>query len=307
LVQAVCYAFEGYLPGGAFPHAVLFLEVDPALVDFNIHPAKREARFRILPAIHQTVVQSLRQALEAEKLVFPAASPFQQPLAWAPQAEATAVTGVPLALRGRAQLPSVRTWDRATLEPAQELREPPTADRFRYLGQVLGVFLVVEVDDDLYLVDQHAAHERILFDAFRDHGGRVQELLFPRRFTPEDEVADLLAGQWADYLPLGIRVEPVGHGEFELYSLPQTVAGMEKTVIEFLRTNTRPVADLEKDLYASLSCRAAVMDGDPLDPEAARALLRQAFALKHARCPHGRPIWTVLSRNELFERVGRLV
>lgn len=310
LVQALCYAFEGYLPGGAYPLAVLFLEVDPALVDFNIHPAKREARFRILPAIHQRVVSSLREALEGEKLKFPGKGglPFQEPLAWGSESGQADPEGrVSPVLRGRGQLPSVRTWDVASLDPAPEVREPGLEDAFRYLGQVLGVFLVAEVGDDLYLVDQHAAHERILFDAFRDHGGRVQDLLFPRRFQPEDEVLPLLEAQWMEYQALGIRLAPVGPGEFELLALPQTVAGLEKTVIDFLRTNTKPVADLEKDLYASLSCRAAVMDGDPLDPTAAKALLRQTFALKHARCPHGRPIWTVLSRKDLFERVGRLV
>lgn len=318
LVQALCHAFEGYLPGGAYPHAVLFLEVDPALVDFNIHPAKREARFRNLPAIHQKVVEGLRAALAAENLRFPAqapAPPRQEPLAFDPVAVADRAADrswAPGALRGRAQLPSVSTWDAASvarpaLSVADEVREPGTIDRFRYLGQVLGVFLVAEVGDDLYLVDQHAAHERILFDAFRDHGGRIQELLFPRRFSPEEEVLPLLEAQWSHYAALGIGLRSLGAGEFELLSLPQTVAGMEKTVIDFLRTNTKPVTDLEKDLYASLSCRAAVMDGDPLDPDAARDLLRRAFSLEHARCPHGRPIWTVLSRQELFEKVGRIV
>jgi DNA mismatch repair protein MutL len=305
LVQALCYAFEGYLPGGAYPHAVLFLDVDPALVDFNIHPAKREARFRTLPAIHQTVVESLRRALEGEKLRFPAeapALPFQEPLGLDP-----VVAAAPAVLRGRGQFPSVSTWDSLPSRPeAEEVHERP-ADGFRYLGQVLGVFLVAEVGDSLYLVDQHAAHERILFDAFRDHGGRVQQLLFPRRFRPEEEVAGLLESQWEHYAGLGIGLKPVGGGEYELTALPQTVAGMEKTVVEFVRSNTKPVADLEKELYASLSCRGAVMDGDPLDPEAARDLLRRTFALEHARCPHGRPIWTVLSRHDLFERVGRLV
>jgi len=309
LVQALCYAFEGYLPGGAYPHAVLFVEVDPALVDFNIHPAKREARFRTLPAIHQKVVEGLRGALEAEKLRFPGASDsatvYQQPLAFsepAPPFESSRPS-----LRGRAQLPSVSSWDLGRIERTDSPLSEPAADNFRYLGQVLGVFLVAEVGDELYLVDQHAAHERILFDAFRDHGGRVQELLFPRRFRPDDEVADLLARQWQDYATLGIALEPVDSGEYELLSLPQTVAGMEKVVIDFIRSNTKPVADLEKELYASLSCRAAVMDGDPLDPGAARDLLRRTFALEHARCPHGRPLWTVLSRRELFEKVGRLV
>lgn len=308
LVQALCYAFEGYLPGGAYPHAVLFVEVDPALVDFNIHPAKREARFRTLPAIHQKVVEGLRGALESEKLRFPGAPgpmDHQQPLAFF-EAAPSPGTFQP-ALRGRAQLPSVSSWDLGRVERTESPVSEPALDNFRYLGQVLGVFLVAEVGDDLYLVDQHAAHERILFDAFRDHGGRVQELLFPRRFLPDDEVADLLARQWQDYGALGITLRPLDSGEYELTALPQTVAGMERVVIDFIRTNTKPVADLEKELYASLSCRAAVMDGDPLDPGAARDLLRKTFALEHARCPHGRPLWTVLSRRELFEKVGRLV
>lgn len=304
LVQALSYAFEGYLPGGAFPNAVLFLEIDPALVDFNIHPAKREARFRTLPAIHQKVVESLRLALEGEKLRFPSpdsAGPLQAPLGLV--AEAPATTYGPL--RGRAQLPSVATWDAVAASAGPEI-PPPVPDAFRYLGQVLGVFLLAEVGDTLYLVDQHAAHERVLFDAFRDHGGRVQTLLFPRRFKPEEDVGPLLRSQWRDYEALGIGLTPVDNDEFELTALPQTVAGLERVVIDFLRTNTKPVTDLEKDLYASLSCRAAVMDGDPLDPEAARSLLRQTFRLEHARCPHGRPIWTVLTREELFVQVGRL-
>jgi DNA mismatch repair protein MutL len=301
LVQALCHAFEGYLPGGAYPEAILFVDVDPALVDFNIHPAKREARFRILPAIHQAVVGSLRAALEGQQLRFETPRSLEQPVLGLESGEPAAKA--PQALRGRAQLPSVSTWD-LPVPVAVEVRE---GDAFRYLGQVLGVFLVAEVGDELFLVDQHAAHERILFDAFREHGGRVQQLLFPRRFTADEEVAGLLDSQWKDYEALGVGLKPLGGGEYELLSLPQTVAGMEQTVIEFLRTNNKPVADLEKDLYASLSCRAAVMDGDPLDPSTARELLRKTFALKHARCPHGRPIWTTISRRELFEKVGRLV
>jgi DNA mismatch repair protein MutL len=298
LVQALCHAFEGYLPGGAYPEAVLFVEVDPALVDFNIHPAKREARFRTLPAIHQAVVSSLRTALEARQLRFPAREVPQAALEFsAPRYDAPAA-------RGRAQLPSVSVWDLPAAY-SDEVREPE--QQFRYLGQVLGLFLVAEVGDTLYLVDQHAAHERILYDAFRDHQGRIQELLLPRRFTVDEDAAPLLEAQWAEYAQMGVGLRPVGPGEYELLSLPQTVAGQEQALIDFLRTNIKPAADLENALYARLSCRAAVMDGDPLDPAAARDLLKKTFALQHARCPHGRPIWTTLSRRELFEKVGRLV
>ena len=310
LGQAMSYAFEGYLPGGVFPWSVLFVEADPALVDFNIHPAKREARFRHLPAIHQATVAALRLALEEQAgLRFEPVPRLTQARELPGLSSQDTFSQGPL-VRGRAHMPSSGVWD-TPLRPephdvVYERSENKGESRpFRYLGQVLGVFLIAEVGEDLYLVDQHAAHERILFDAFRDHGGRIQPLLFPLRFRPEEDSLELMKQHFQEYEGLGILIQPVENDEFELKALPATVAGQEKALIAFLRTNLRPVSDVEKDLYASLSCRAAVMDGDPLDPETARGLVRKAFALPHARCPHGRPIWTVLTRQELFAKVGR--
>jgi DNA mismatch repair protein MutL len=108
---------------------------------------------------------------------------------------------------------------------------------------------------------------------------------------------------WDD---LGIGIVAGTDDQFELQKLPVLVSGRERELIEFLEQSLKPAADVDKEFYASLSCRAAVMDGDPLDPVAARKLLEQTFALEHARCPHGRPIWTTLTRKDLFERVGRL-
>lgn len=302
LVQALCHAFEGYLPGGAYPHAVLMAEVDPGLVDFNIHPAKREARFRNASALHHAVVESTRRALEGQRLRFPA-----------PESAAASPPGFSFGPPDQAPAPTPAAgvwdavWEQARTAGPVEVREQAAADGFRYLGQVLGVFLLAERGRELYVVDQHAAHERLLFDAFRARGPEVQELLLPLRFRPEDEAAEALARHWQDYAPLGVRLRPAGDGAYDLEAVPLAVAGLEKTVVDFVSRNVRPVADLEKDLYASVSCRAAVMDGDPLDPATARDLLRRTFQLEHARCPHGRPIWTVLTREELFTRVGRLV
>jgi DNA mismatch repair protein MutL len=304
LVQAVGYAYEGYLPGGLWPYAEVFAEVDPSLVDFNIHPAKREARFRNAAELHRLVVQAIRTSLIERQISFPVASgQLQQPLAL----EATVRLNRPV-LRGRAQLPSLNAWD-----SDQHLAQKPVpylpsgaSPAFRYLGQVLGVFLLAEVGDTLYLVDQHAAHERVLFDQYRAQKGVGQALLFPRRFQLESEAASCLRHQLATWEDLGIGIVELTDDQFELQKLPQLVSGMEKELIEFLEHSLKPASDVDREFYASLSCRAAVMDGDPLDPEAARKLLEQTFGLKHARCPHGRPIWTTLTRQDLFERVGRL-
>ena len=304
LVQAVGYAYEGYLPGGCWPYAEVFVEVDPSLVDFNIHPAKREARFRNSAELHRLVVQAIRNALTELQLTFPSGvEQLQHPLAL----EITAETIQPV-LRGRAQLESLNFWDsdQELAQTAVPYLASSSTPSFRYLGQVLGVFLLAEVGDTLYLVDQHAAHERILFDQYRSQKQEGQTLLFPRRFHLEPEPAALLRQQLALWEDHGIGIVAGTDDQFELQKLPVLVSGRERELIEFLGQSLKPAADVDKEFYASLSCRAAVMDGDPLDPVAARKLLEQTFALEHARCPHGRPIWTTLTRKDLFERVGRL-
>ncbi|NNM54377.1 MAG: DNA mismatch repair endonuclease MutL [Spirochaetales bacterium] len=307
-VQAVSYAFEGWLPGGAYPYAAVFLEIAPHLVDFNIHPTKREARFRGADTLHRALVQTVRAGLQR---TVPSAPLFQAP----PTVSELPVSAPGLSfdseaaearapvLRGRAQLPSTSVWDNdVTPAPVQ----PEVPYPFRYLGQVLGVFLVVEKDDILYLVDQHAAHERLLYDELRSSAGQTQELLFPRRFWVEPEVLQQLKLRQQEWETLGIGLRFPDDG-VELFRLPQLVAEREGLVIEFLTTFVKPPEDIEKDLYATLACRSAVMDGDPLAPQAARDLVNRAFRLENARCPHGRPLWVTLTRQELFERIGRLV
>ncbi len=307
-VQAVSYAFEGWLPGGAYPYAAVFLEVAPHLVDFNIHPTKREARFRGADSLHRALVQTVRAGLQR---TVPSAPLFQAsptvpdlPIS-APRLafESEAAEARAPVLRGRAQLPSTSVWD-SDLAPAPV--QPEVSYPFRYLGQVLGVFLVVEKDDILYLVDQHAAHERLLYDELRSGAGQAQELLFPRRFWVEPEVLQQLRLRQQEWETLGIGLRFPDEG-VELFRLPQVVAERESLVIDFLTTFVKPPEDIEKDLYATLACRSAVMDGDPLAPQAARDLVNRAFRLENARCPHGRPLWVTLTRQELFERIGRLV
>ncbi len=310
-VQAVSYAYEGWLPGGAFPYAAVFLQVAPRLVDFNIHPAKREARFRGADSLHRALVQTVRTGLQRtvpaaplfQTTLNPAGPPPLGPsLSFGSEVQERSEGQAPV-LRGRGQLPSTAIWDTPLPKaPAtSELNYP-----FRYLGQVLGVFLVVEKDDVLYLVDQHAAHERLLYDELRSQAGQVQELLFPRRFWVEPEVLQQLQQRQTEWETLGIGLR-FPDGCAELYRLPQVAADRENLVLEFLTTFVKPPQDLEKDLYATLACRSAVMDGDPLAPQTARDLVHRAFHLENARCPHGRPLWVTLSRKELFEKIGRLV
>ena len=333
LVQAVEYAYRDYLHGGLFPVAYLFLTVEPELVDFNIHPAKREVRFRNLPDIHHRIVDVLAGYLRtfdrrAHAGFEPGPSlsglddqvprgpggyrPGHQQSAglqrdpW-PGAHGSAIPGP--AAPGSAAYARSRLPAAAEKQPAYDLtrtfRIPEEPEGFRYLGQIFGLFLVVERGDTLYLVDQHAAHERIIYERLKN-GPAGQELLFPVRFeVGEDEHAVLLRHR-EELAGMGIGVEPVETGNWQLSTVPAMVDLEAETLVELIQELADRPADFQRELYASISCRAAVMDGDILPRSAAVTIVSSAIQLTNARCPHGRPIWAEFSREELMRLVERI-
>jgi DNA mismatch repair protein MutL len=178
---------------------------------------------------------------------------------------------------------------------------------FEYLGQIFGVFLMVRRGAELLLVDFHAAHERILFDRFRS--GLVQQrLLLPVRLQADDASAmseRLLACRKA-LRERGIVVEEDQEG-WMLEAVPACFGGNTELVLEALESDQLSLESLDRSLFATLACRTARKDGDILSPDEAKALLAEALALPEPRCPHGRPVWFSLSKDELFELVGRKV
>lgn len=349
LQQAIEYAYRDYLHGGLYPVAYLFLEVDPELVDFNIHPAKREVRFRTLPEIHRRIVAAMtgflrifdrRAVATGESLPFfdsdpaPGERPLRhathepgghQPGGHGPDGHApggdaprshdgvlaSPATGTShTQTSGGEPRPAVAPW------PPERGKAPSTAfdltrrldlsrdgEGFRYLGQLMDLFLVVERGDRLYLVDQHAAHERIIYDRLR-RGGRGQELLFPVRLEVDRQSEPALRAQRRALEELGIALEE-RDGGWELVSVPAMVAIEAESLAALLMELLDRPADFQRELYASLSCRSAVMDGDRLADETAMEIIRGVLGLENARCPHGRPIWVSWSRDELASLVGR--
>ncbi len=342
LVQAVEYAYRDYLHGGLYPVAYLFLEVEPELVDFNIHPAKREVRFRNLPEIHRRVVAALsnylrvfdrRAASMGEALPFgdspvaeaPADSPGPGRDAGFPASSWTP-TGTPAGghratvappsganapgATGRAAFDLSRVFHPASAHAGEaSARETdsagPTPDGagFRYLGQIMGLFLVVERGERLYLVDQHAAHERIIYDRLRAGAGG-QELLFPVRLEVDTDAEQTLRGKREELRRLGIEVEE-RDGGWELLTVPSSVSIEAESLAALLMDLLGQPSDFERELYASLSCRSAVKDGDALAPQTAVSIVRGVMGLENARCPHGRPLWAEFSRDQLASLVGR--
>ena len=372
LIQALDYAFSGFLPGGLHPLAFLFVEIDPALADFNIHPAKKEVRFKDVESLRRSFVAAVQAFLldlgrrepgktapASEALLeleggFKLGDPvYDGPsrIAGASGAWGRAGQGSSPGFSGSAAGSAAASWgdlgelrERVAPLPRYALdgeaqadgsAEPSGASEPRFVGTALGLFLVVEWRDAIYLIDQHAAHERLLFDELSAVAPAVQELLVPSVFEPESEAEAARVGALLpDLKESGFEIEAEG-GSFLITALPAALKedpiGALKEILRDLPE--RPIVGSDgaitggteppegnspggersmrggvlRAMRATSACRAAVKDGDVLDREAARELALRALALPEPRCPHGRPIWVRLTREELYRLVRRIV
>ena len=175
----------------------------------------------------------------------------------------------------------------------------------RYAGRAFGLFILIEWGDKLYIIDQHAAHERILYNKFLEEPVPKQELLSPIPFSTESAEDDaFLEAKREDLLRLGIAMEKDGAG-WLIEALPADWrTGDAATIREILNLRTAGENMIQR-WAATLCCHAAVKDGDYPDDETAFALGKEALALREPRCPHGRPIWTEISREALYKAVRR--
>ena len=300
LVQAVEYAYEDFLRGGLHPVAYLFLEIDPHQVDFNIHPAKREVKIRNLSEIHSTVVQLLREYLRG----FNVQSSYQAVGVETPQFRFPSPAPPP-----RARYDLARTFDPWSGRPttvAEDAGTVPTGEwhGIRYLGQLFGLFLVVELENSLYLIDQHAAHERLIYDALRAQP-KSQALLVPIAVELEPAESDLAGASLDAFQRAGFELAHVGSHTWEVRSVPSYPSLTEEQVHGIVHEFLSQPANVERQLFSTVACRAAIMDGDRIDPQTALRIASGALELENARCPHGRPLWVRLERGQLMELVGR--
>jgi DNA mismatch repair protein MutL len=329
LLQAIEYGVQGWFPNGTHPAGAVYVDIEPRLADFNIHPAKREVRFADPGAIHHAITSALRDFARRVNL-------SRGGTAFASEEEAAEVSfpawpgvsgggnfgggSVPslagtLALEALLEKPPdfAPLPGRGTDAPGFRLPDsiaaevkPPPYGRSRYAGRVFGLFILMEAGDTLYLIDQHAAHERILYDRFRSRPIPKQDLLVPIPFSAESEEEDrFLESRREELDRLGIVINRDGAGWF-IEALPAGWRlGDPETVKEILSLREAG-ENMAERWAATLCCHSAVRDGDYLDDEAALALAEEALALPDPHCPHGRPVWTEISREALYRAVRRI-
>jgi DNA mismatch repair protein MutL len=185
---------------------------------------------------------------------------------------------------------------------------PPAERGIRFLGQVFGVFLVFELPGRVLILDQHAAHERIIFERLSAQGPELQDLLFPLSFDVSDDEEVRIAANRDDLEAVGIAVQRVGANAFEVTALSADFHALgEETLVELIRGVGLTISREEwrYSLRATAACRMAIKEGDRVDALTATELCARALDLPVPRCPHGRPIWHELSEETLLRLVDR--
>lgn len=352
LAAAVSHAYHGFLPEGRQPVVVLFLELPPDLVDVNVHPAKIEVRFRKETEVQSVVVRALRQALVAGQsmpAVFvnlpslpqtPAEPKFDlQPPTHAPtkpsledtadfrtllrlrfgrQDDETlaAPTTEPSTISGSSTTPATPTpIVSPPIKPTPSLL--PRPKRLTPLKQLAATYILAEDENgDLFIVSQHRAHERVLFEQLvrRMENGEVlrQGLVVPFALTLGQAQAAFVEAHLSVLKRAGFELEPFGRFTFLVRSVPALLAHRDyeqllRDLLDELTTGEVPSKDqLFHNLISTIACKAAVKAGDPLTMEEMEQLLDDLLALDNpALCPHGQPILIVLTKSELDKRFER--
>jgi len=304
LLQALEYGLQGWFPNGAHPIGAVFITIDPALADCNIHPAKREVRFADPGAIHHALSSALRDYCRHANIV----ETLEKVTIADLQPDANFV-GKDTFFVAEETAPYSATYSAPEIKPvpysAPHSVPAPEKNGTRYLGRIFDLFILVEKNNTLFVIDQHAAHERILYDKFLSGNIPKQELLVAIPFITENPEEDnFLEEKKGELARLGIIIKRNGD-EWLIEALPVGWKLSDMETAEEILNLKNARENIGERWAATYSCRSAVKDGDFLDERTALALAEEALALPVSRCPHGRPIWFELSRDDLFKAVKR--
>ena len=306
LAAAVLQAYHGLLMVGRYPMAVIFLDVSPDLVDVNVHPAKAEVRFQD----PRSVFALLQRAVRATLLNQAPAPPIDWERSWGGAGWQTPETPDSPGTGGG----SAPWQEFPGLTPAP--RGDTGVPLLRSVGQVGTAYLVAEGPDGLYLIDQHAAHERVLFERMMDDFRRgqleSQALLTPVLIELNAGEVDLLSAELENLTSLGFALEPFGGSSFRIAAVPSLLTGVDpefavRAVVEDIEEDETPLeGKLEERLAARVCKRAAVKAGQTLSLAEQAQLIRDLEACASPRtCPHGRPTMIHLSVDMLEKQFGR--
>jgi DNA mismatch repair protein MutL len=326
LAAAVMEGYSGLLMRGRYPVAVLFVDIDPAEVDVNVHPAKAEVRFRHGGAVFGLVASCIKDALALTQAPADGAEGVAASSTHAAAVPAPCRTAPLTAAEPGPAMYGPRASARMYTAPLFERSQGGRADGFSYaekgiVGVLHATYVLLEDDASLYILDQHAAHERITYERLRSaYGGQTlctQDLITPlvlelnaREFNAYGEAEGLMR-------QAGFESEPFGDTSVAVRSVPQPLAwaDIKETVMGLIHafmageipTSAAGRESLDRVL-ATVACHASVRAGRALTMEEARNLLSELDRAGAPRtCPHGRPLYRRIDVAEIEKWMGRRV
>lgn len=332
LIHALDEAYRGILPQGRFPLLICFIEAPPEFVDVNVHPTKIEVKFAREWEVHNIVISCIRDALSSSNIIpnaedlLPSASNIRRPIF-------TPTYQKKLTQPTTDELEEFRKSLTAKLEQQKEelfvpqitqggvTQEQETAAQINplegaeVLAQARNLYIVAQSPAGILLIDQHVAHERILYDQLSNMYSKVhaQRLIVPLTLNLGHREALILEHKLDDFRALGFEIESFGKDSFIVRSIPAIIVDKNyeqvlKDMIEELTelTITRRLLVRREALITTSACKMAIKAGDKLSHE---EMVRLISDLKHTSnpylCPHGRPIVVCLSNHDLDKMFGR--
>ena len=319
LVGALRAAYRDLIARDRHPIAALFLDVPLDEVDVNVHPAKTEVRFRDPSAVRGLIVGGLRHALDDESGRSAAREQAAAPVMWTTsesyQAQPTLAVGGSVVREKQAAFEPMGFVPAARAEPAIE--PVPSYPLGVARGQVAATYIVAEAEDGLVIVDQHAAHERLVLERMRAarEGGAIarQALLIPEVVELDEPDCDRLEGAAADLADMGLEIERFGPGSILVRSVPAALgktnaAALVADLAAEIAELGGPISLRDKlDLVAAtIACHGSVRAGRILSVAEMNALLREMEVTpRSGQCNHGRPTWVKLGHGEIEKLFGR--
>lgn len=304
ITRAIIEGYGQRLMKGAYPQAIILIDILPELVDVNVHPSKLEVRFKNPRMIYESLINGIMDIWKKRWTVTPVfehgeVSEFQQQ--------------IPLHVKEPPALYSEKREDIQDIwfesEPRAHKKAGFSQDNIRIIGQINNRYIVCEADDGMLLIDQHAAHERVIYEKLRNSRPgeiRVQSLLIPFQLELSVMDANILEDNLDILKELGIDIEQFGQSSFIVRALPQQISGCDinslfNEIIPILKEGARlRKEEIMDGITKLMACHSSIRSGADMSKEEMKALIHQLRKTEvPSNCPHGRPTYKRFSFSEL--------
>ena len=322
LSRALEEGYLGYLMQHQYPFCVLQIVTEGVAVDVNVHPTKQEVRFEDEIAVARFLTELVRERLHRREDIARIEAP-------PPKEEPSPLQTIPMVVEPfeEKKLSDIRAKIADEIRSDTPYRQQyeqrsfldrKTMDAHRLIGQVFGTYWMVEYDSQLYIIDQHAAHEKVLYErtmaALADKQMTSQMISPPLIVTLTKAEQGLLETYGSAFTRLGYSVSPFGGNEFAITAVPDNMFSLDvrRMFMDLLASCAQETMPKDESLVmekvASLSCKAAVKGNHRLSEAEIRALIDELLTLDNPyHCPHGRPTMIAVTKEELEKRFKRIV